>query len=187
MRAFIGCKLPPNVLTALGGIRSRFEQTGLNIRWVRPQGIHLTLRFLGEIDDEAVSAVKAVLPEVVAGLAPLALMAQGTGVFPGIKRPRVLWTGVGGDTQALDRVQRRLTQALARIGFEPEKRAFKAHLTVGRFKGRIDVKALAAALAVESGRVKTSFEATRLILFKSDLKPAGAVYSELGSALFSLK
>jgi 2'-5' RNA ligase len=104
-------------------------------------------------------------------------------VFPGIKRPRVIWTGVSGQVNQLFGLQKRLEDNLDGLGFPKENRPFKVHLTFGRVKNRLDPKRLGDALSEFSGFESAEFVADRVILYKSDLKPAGAVYTKLVEAV----
>jgi 2'-5' RNA ligase len=103
------------------------------------------------------------------------------GLFPGIKKPRVMWLGVGGQLESLFKLQSTLDENLEKSGFPREKRPFKGHLTLGRIKGKIDTKKLVDSMRSLKGVESDSFFADRIILFKSDLKPTGAVYTKLSS------
>jgi len=110
------------------------------------------------------------------------LESKGLGVFPTVKKARVLWSGIHGDVDRLATLQSDLDKRLAGIGFVPDNRNFKGHLTLGRVKGRIDGKTLASAITACGSFASASWAVERLVLFKSDLKPTGAVYSELFAA-----
>lgn len=113
----------------------------------------------------------------------ISLCAKGIGVFPGIKRPRVVWVGVSGQIESLLGLQKRLEEALEVLGFEKEKRPFNGHLTLGRIKGRIDPKRFGDALKKYVGFTSETFYADKVILYKSELKPKGAVYTKLANLL----
>lgn len=179
LRTFIAVKLPDTVLTAIGGVRERLAACGLNVRWVAVGNIHLTLKFLGEVDEDEVNRIAAVLTEAVHGFAPLRIAAAGVGVFPNVKRARVIWVGISGQLQELAALQRSIEDRLATIGYPYEKRPFSGHLTLGRVKGLIPATELAAAVGAFRDFASETFEVDRLILFKSDLRPTGAAYTEL--------
>jgi 2'-5' RNA ligase len=181
-RAFIALKLPPEVIEDLGGLQSTLKNEGLKLRWVSPGNIHLTLKFLGDVSSQKLQAVKKVIQEVAGSQALFSLESSGVGVFPSVRKARVLWTGIHGDVDRLTDLQSHLDRTLAGIGFVPDKRKFRGHLTLGRVKGRIDGGSLAAAIAACSDVASRSWTVDRLVLFKSDLKPSGAVYSELFAA-----
>jgi 2'-5' RNA ligase len=137
IRTFIAVKLPETVLAAIGGVQERMAACGLNVRWVTTGNIHLTLKFLGEVDEDEVDGIAAVLTEAVHGFAPLRLAAAGAGVFPSVKRARVIWVGLAGQLPELAALQRSIEDRLATIGYPREKRPFSGHLTLGRVKGLI--------------------------------------------------
>ncbi len=179
IRAFIAFALPDHVKSALGGVQEGLKACGLKAKWVRLQGIHLTLKFLGNIALDQIDPVAAGMAEGVRGFRPLLLGAKGIGVFPNIRKPRVIWAGLAGDLEQLVDLQRNIDVALSEIGFATEKRAFKGHLTLGRFKGRADSRKVARAMEEFSGFETQTFTSQQLVLFKSQLEPAGAVYSQL--------
>jgi 2'-5' RNA ligase len=109
----------------------------------------------------------------------MSLFAKGVGVFPGIKRPRIVWVGLSGQLESLVDLQRQLEERLEGLGFEKDKRPFKGHLTLGRVKGRLDPKQLGGALKRYGGFTSETFYAENVVLYKSELKPTGAVYTEI--------
>jgi len=179
MRAFIAFKLPEEVIVSLEDLQRSLKKQDLKLRWVHPENIHLTLKFLGDISADKIQAVKRVIQDVSLSQTVFSLKAKGLGVFPTVKKARVLWSGIHGDVIRLGNFQSNLDRALADMGFEPEKRSFRGHLTLGRIKGRVDGRTLASAFSRFGSFASPPFKAERLILFKSDLKPSGAVYKEL--------
>ena len=179
IRAFIAISLPGPVLQAIEKAQETLKGLGLKIRWVRKEGIHLTLKFLGDIDRDDVERIRAAIERATKRFSPFALRGEGIGVFPDLRRPRVVWVGVTEDVEALRALQRDLESQLDKLGFPKEKRSFKGHLTVGRVKGRLDPTRLSEALK-GLGEFRTeSFTAQSVVLFQSDLRPDGAVYSRL--------
>jgi len=179
IRTFIAIPLPEHVIEAIGNIQNRIKKTGLTMRWVKPGNIHLTLKFLGDIRPEMVGPITHCMRTCGNEYAPADLSSKGLGVFPGLKRPRVLWTGINGETDLLKAIQKRLDQSLGETGIPNDQRPFKGHLTLGRFKGHPDSKKLMAALKEFADFETGSFSADALHLYKSDLTPQGAVYSVL--------
>jgi len=179
IRTFIAFELPTAVIALLRGVQQKLKRFKLRARWVRPENIHLTLKFLGDIQHGDVDRIGVAMADAVSEFAPLSLAVKGTGVFPGIKRPRVIWVGIGGDTQALLALQNRLEEKLAPLGFPLEKRAFKAHLTLGRIKHAGNPEIIRQIINELSDLNSEDFILKQLILFKSDLKPSGAVYSHM--------
>ena len=179
MRVFIAFKMPEEVIASLEDLQRALKQQGLKLRWVHPHNIHLTLKFLGDISAEEIPAVKRVIQDVSLSQKAFSLEAKGLGVFPTVKKARVLWSGIHGDLKRLGDFQSNLDRALADMGIKPEKRRYRGHLTLGRIKEHVDGSALALAISRFGSFASPSFKAERLILFKSDLKPSGAIYQEL--------
>lgn len=178
IRAFFAIDLPAAFLEEIGRLQDKLRKTGADVRWVRPEGVHLTLKFLGNVGETTASALAAAVQAVCAAHPRLTLTLAGTGVFPDRRRPRVVWLGLQGDLDALATLQRDLEQAAEAFGFEPEKRAFSPHLTLGRVRssrGMLDL--LAAVDGLEPSPL--AFEAAEVRLIRSDLKPSGAVYTTL--------
>lgn len=179
IRAFIAIELPPAVIALLGKVQQDLKSLRVGARWVRPENIHLTLKFLGNIDPPEAENICGAMTAAAKGVAPLTLAVGGVGVFPDLKRPRVIWAGLGGKIQPLLELQRNLEDRLADVGFPKEKRSFKGHLTLGRFKEPADPATIRRAMAEYSVMPSEQFEARRIVLFKSDLNPSGAVYSHV--------
>jgi 2'-5' RNA ligase len=179
IRTFIAIKLPESIIISIREIQEYIRTNGFNLRWVRPENIHLTLKFLGDIKEDGIENVTTAIYDSVKTYVPMSLCAKGVGVFPGIKRPRVVWVGVSGQIESLVGLQKRLEEALEVLGFEKEKRPFSGHLTLGRIKGRIDPKRFGDVLKKYVGFTSETFYADKVILYKSELKPTGAVYTEI--------
>lgn len=179
IRAFVAIELPHRVIVSIAEIQSRLKAYGFNIRWVRPENIHLTIKFLGNIAAETVAPVCEAVSNAVSDYEPLSLEAGGVGVFPHMRRPRVVWIGITGRNTGLQALQKRVDAELAAMGFAKERRPFKGHLTLGRVKGDVPLKQLQEALHACGHDHGGSFAATELVLFKSDLKPTGAEYTKL--------
>ena len=158
-----------------------------SVRWTDPNGIHVTLKFLGEIPAARIPEICGVMDRAVEGLRPFPLEAEGLGCFPEADRPRVLWAGVRRQPH-LEDLQKRLEDGLERIGFPRERRAFSPHLTLGRVRDGVTGRALAdIGRAVASATLNTTagMEAGEVCLFNSLLRPAGAEYSILYRKAFA--
>ncbi len=182
IRTFIAIELTAPILASLGDLQSRMQRDlpPKLLRWVRPEGIHLTLVFLGDIPVEQVDPIAEALTEACAGHSPFTVSVAGMGCFPNVRRPRVAWVGVEEPSGALARLQHDIEQALVPLGFRPEARAFSPHLTLGRVKGggRQALEALGAY--VERAKVHIGAMKVQAVhLIRSDLRPSGAVYTEL--------
>ena len=182
IRSFIAFELPAGVISLLDNVQQELKSLRLKARWVRPQNIHLTLKFLGNIKPADIEDIGGAMADAVRDCAPFTLTVGGIGFFPGIKRPRVIWVGLGGAKPTLLNLQRNLEDRLATVGFPKEKRSFKAHLTLGRIRQAVNPNTVGQAMQDYSDLGNLQFTADRIILFKSDLKPSGAVYSQLKQA-----
>jgi 2'-5' RNA ligase len=185
IRTFVAVKLPETVLAAIGGVQAQLAVYGFNVRWVTTGNIHLTLKFIGGVHEDEVDGIAAVLTETVHGFAPLRLAAAGVGVFPSVKRARVIWVGLSGQLSEFAALQRSVEDRLATIGYPREKRPFSGHLTLGRVKGPIAASRLMTAMGALHDFASETFEVDRVVLFKSDLRPTGALYTELRQVTLS--
>lgn len=179
IRTFIGFELPEKIRSFIRDIQEDLKSNGFNARWVQPEKIHLTLKFLGNINEDDTQKVGAAIFKSTADYAPISLAAKGIGAFPGINRPRVLWIGIKGQIDMLIQLQKSLDDKLEEIGFPKENRPFKGHLTLARVKGRINQAKLINAIKKYGELESEPFIADNIILFKSDLKSTGAVYTKL--------
>lgn len=179
IRAFIAIPLPPDVIEEIGALQSELKDNGFKIRWVKPSNIHLTLKFLGDTAADKITAIEQALNTATASHGPLTLAAKGIGVFPGVRKPRVIWVGLSGQTQRLRDLHQSVESGLHQVGFAIDKRKFKSHLTLGRVKGHIDPERLIKAMQSCSHFGSESFSANRIHLYQSRLAPAGAVYTKL--------
>jgi RNA 2',3'-cyclic 3'-phosphodiesterase len=185
VRIFIAIELPPPVLDRLDDLQARLRQDlpARWVRWVRPQGMHLTLKFLGENPASRVDAVSAAMVNAAAAHAPFSLSVHGLGCFPNLRRPRVLWVGVEEPAGVLAALQRDVERALVPLGFSPEARPFSPHLTLGRVRGgaRGQIEALGQVVGRAKARVG-EMPVAAIHLMRSDLLPGGAVYTSLSVA-----
>ncbi len=183
-RAFIAVDLPESVHSFLSQAQEALKLYGFRVKWVRPQNIHLTLKFLGNTDGADIDKIVAAMALATKDCAVVSLAAKGIGVFPDIRRPRVIWAGLSGQLEILQDIQQTLDGHLADLGFPKETRGFKAHLTLGRVKGKIACDRLKAAIVKLKGIESKSFVVNRIILFKSELRPSGAVYTQVQGVNF---
>jgi 2'-5' RNA ligase len=176
--------LPPSLISLLAKVQGNLQSMGLRAKWVRPENIHLTLKFLGNINPADIDNIGEAMVDAVGEIETFNLVAGGIGVFPGINRPRVIWVGLKGQVQLLFTMQRLLEDNLAALGYKKEKRPFKGHLTLGRFKQSVNPNTIRRVLQEFGNLAGEEFTARRVIFYKSDLKPTGAVYSQLQQAAF---
>ena len=184
IRSFVAIELPEAVKEALAALQRRLRDQAppQAVRWTRPESIHLTLQFLGEVAPGQIEAIVNALREVSAERPPFTFQVMGVGVFPNPHRPRVVWAGVSEPNEPLLDLQKAVGQALAPLGFPPEKRGFTPHLTIGRaarHAGRRELSELGAAVIQAEVGVVGQVRVDHITLMKSDLRPGGAVYTPL--------
>jgi 2'-5' RNA ligase len=179
MRAFIAIDLPENIRAALRRKQAFFRSACPEANWTRPEGIHLTLKFLDEISAAKVEEVSACLRNL-GPFEKFVVAVKGYGFCPDARRPRVFWVGVEAPP-ALHRLAERIEEALQSIGFGRESRAFRPHLTLARFKEKEQraQPALQALLSQQAEDELGSFEASGFFLFESKLSPHGAEYRKV--------
>ena len=177
MRAFVAIDLADNVRAALARQQERLRAACArhgDLRWTRPEGVHITLKFLGEVSPERQPALTEALGRL-SGFRGFPVEVHGFGFFPDARHPRVLWAGVKAPP-ALAELAGRVDSALAELGFPREDRLFQPHLTLARFRmPRPDI-GLASAIDAAGAESLGSFEVNQFVLFESRLRPAGAEY-----------
>ncbi len=182
MRAFIAIDIPAPFTAGIEAVQARLKGAGVDASWPRPEGMHLTLKFLGEIGEERVPGIMRSLAAALDRKGLFALRIEGVGAFPSPASARVVWLGVSGETARLAVLQRDVEQAMAELGFAPDGRPYTPHLTIGRIK-RIRRRAEWSKALAEVANVRLpEFAVPAVGLFQSELRPTGAVYRELGRA-----
>jgi 2'-5' RNA ligase len=181
-RTFIAVPLPQPVLATAAALQALLRGQGLRFKWVRPEGMHLTLKFLGDVDPDRVPEIGQALLAAAGTMAPFTLNARGLGVFPGTRKARVLWMGLEGQLDPLMALQAAVESELSRIGFAADERPFKAHLTLARIKAPIRLSLPEPLLSKVEKDESGPFTVERICLFRSELKPTGAVYTRLAEA-----
>ena len=177
MRAFIAIVLPPEIHNELAQCQAMFRVLCPDARWTRPEGIHLTLKFLGEIADAQVGKVTQAL-STLGAIATFPVEIKGFGFFPDARRPRVFWAGVVSPPE-LAQLAHRVEEALTGIGIPREQRAYSPHLTLARFREPRPQPALADAVERQSKTSLGRFDVREFYLFESKLRPQGAEYRKV--------
>ena len=187
IRVFLAVELSSDVREKLFSLQQQLKKTLPPINWVRPESIHLTLRFLGYVEPSLISQLLSALEPIGREQDGFSIEVQGLGVFPHIKQPRIFWVGFAGNTQALHELVLEIEAALEPLGFPPEEKSYHPQLTLARIKR-------------ENARVGSAFMQTRILeskpnlgtltvdrftLVRSDLDPAGARYTPLWTVPFS--
>ncbi len=185
LRAFIAVEIPSEIQQKIHRETAHLRK-GIDslVRWVAPQNMHLTLKFLGDVSPNSLEFIKQMLRTEAENVSCFDLHLAGLGAFPNLKRPRVLYVGIQAPA-ALDALARGIESASRKLGYEPEERPFSAHLTLGRVRQN--------ANAEEQQQIRRAIEGTQVDLlgtarvdsvhlYKSDLNPGGSVYTRLYSA-----
>ena len=177
IRSFIAIDLSAPVRAALQRLRDQFAQLNSEVRWVRVEGVHVTLKFLGGVEPARLEQIHTTLVASIAGQPALRVRARGLGAFPNLRRPRVLWVGLEGE--GLAELAACVEEAMSRLDFEPEKRGFTPHVTLGRVNGmrgwsRVE-ELLKAHLSDDFGECVVD----AVTMYRSTLRPDGAVYTPL--------
>ena len=177
--------MPEELKAKISGIQDKLKTAGVDASWTRQEGMHLTLKFLGETDDKRIPEIEKALNMAVDGIAPFLLSVSGTGVFPDMRRPRVVWIGLNEDGSNLIRLQKGVEEELRKIGFQSEDRRFTPHITLGRIRSNKNMDKLLKLVEEEKSSELGGFNVSEVHLIKSELKPSGAVYTELYSVMLS--
>ncbi len=187
IRAFIAIELPDEVRRGLAGLRRELQRDEHRfVKWVDPEAIHLTLKFLGNIPSRRVTEIARAIEVAAKATAPFELDVSGLGVFPNLRQVRVLWVGIGGEVDRLKELQRGIDTELAALGFDREDRPFVPHLTLARVRqGASPSDRRSLAELVDTAVFEDKYEAKveTVSLMRSELTPAGAIYSRLSEAV----
>ncbi len=179
IRTFVAIKLTPEIISNIGRVQEELKRTDAQVKWVEPDNIHLTLKFLGHVTPEELEKVKITTKETLGPFAPFEMSVASLGAFPKIKYPRVIWMGIDKGREKLKRMASRLEERLARIGFAKEKREFSPHLTLGRVKSPKGTERLIGALSLVKASNLGNMRVTKISIMKSELKPQGPIYTSL--------
>jgi 2'-5' RNA ligase len=180
MRTFVAIGLPERLREQLETLMGELRRCDADVRWVAPKSMHLTLKFLGEIQPRDFSDIDEVLRKISASASPTRARLRGIGSFPHLRRPRVIWIGIEPDDDHLTALHSSLEDALQELGFPRDKRGFRPHLTLGRVRSSRGKDALMRAIEASEGVDLGHLQIAELTLFESDLRQKGAVYTALG-------
>ena len=179
IRSFLAIELPKAILKKVAEIQGDLKSSHADVRWVSPEKIHLTLKFFGNIEEERVEAIVSAIEDSVRQTQVFAIRAKGTGAFPHWRTPRVIWMGLIDGKGILIPFQKQLDTDLKGIGFEPEGRGFQPHLTLGRVNSSRGKEELIRRIERFREEDFGEIPVEKVILFKSDLRPSGPIYTPL--------
>ena len=185
IRSFIAIELPGELKQALAELQRKFNSAGsLPVKWVDPGNIHLTLKFLGDIDADSPGKIMKALEEAASGITSFNIEVRGLGVFPNMNRIQVIWVGLHGELEKLGQLQKRIETSLKPLGFPPENRPFTPHLTLARVRdyARPDERQkLGQVISAANFEGKYTIKVTAVNLMRSQLTREGPIYSKLGA------
>ena len=185
LRAFIALSVPPEAQRSLEPAVQQLSVVAPGaVRWVALNGLHLTLKFLGNIDGARLQEITQRMQRACRGVSPFTLTLSGVGAFPNERSPTVIWAGVKDDLDAVTKIQAGIDAEMSALGFPPEKRPFTPHLTLGRVRGRAgDAQRSLMGRAVSACSIEEtqSWLVETVQLVRSDLGPRGATYTDLAS------
>ena len=179
IRSFLAIEIPRTILKKIEEVQDDLKSSRADVRWVNPEKIHLTLKFFGNIDESRIDPIVKSIERPIQTISPFSLKVRGVGAFPHLKNPRVIWMGLVDGKEVLVSFQKQLEKELEKIGFEPEERAFHPHLTLGRMKSSKAREELTGRMERHQEEEFGDFQVERIVLFKSDLRPTGPIYTPL--------
>lgn len=185
MRTFIAIELPMAIKDYLSSLQDVLRASGADVKWVKPNNIHLTLKFLGEIDDKKIAEVTRVLETVAGAEKSFSIRLKSIGAFPNTNFPRVIWAGIDKGDNETKRIAAMLEERISGIGIPKENRPFSTHITIGRSRSglnRIKLAPMLNTLKDNPDKEGLEFKASKITLFKSTLAPSGPVYEILKEA-----
>ena len=183
LRTFIAVEISEEVRSATRALMERLGRARADVNWVRPDHLHLTLNFLGDVEPNATPAICKSAVEIATQFEPITIRCAGVGAFPKIERPRTLWLGVEEGADRLIALQAELEVAMADLGFQPEARRFQPHLTIGRVrKGGKSLEQLTEKLVDQKDFDTGTSLVRELVVYSSVLTKEGPIYTRLSGA-----
>jgi len=183
-RTFIAVEISEAVKSELSSLISSLKDVRADVKWVKLENLHLTLKFLGQTTGDQVALVKESLQEIVSKERPFLIHFSGLGGFPSLKRPRVLWVGIDEGAEFLKELSERVESTVAAIGFLRENRPFSAHLTLGRVRPTKNLQGLISKVKETRFCSAEKIEVNSLSFYKSVLTPAGSIYELIQKSPF---
>jgi 2'-5' RNA ligase len=187
IRSFLAIELPKMIHKKIEEVQGDLKSSHADVRWVSPEKIHLTLKFFGNVEEARIEPITRAIEGSIRNARIFSLRAKGIGAFPHWKNPRVIWMGLIDGKGILVPLQKQLETELGGIGFEPEGRAFQPHLTLGRVNSSRGKEELIRRMERYREEEFGEFDVERIVLFKSDLKPAGPIYTFLGEVKLGIE
>ncbi len=185
MRCFIAIPLPEYIHKQLAQIQSQLKETGADVKWVNSGNIHLTLKFLGEVEEAKSKTISEELKKISCKHTNFKTCAGELGTFPTLSNPRVIWIGINKNEDKIIKLQKGIEEVFQSLDFEKETRPFHPHLTLGRVRDKKNIQSLIQKIKSSLSLQDNCFAADKIVLLKSALKPQGAEYTTIDE--FKLK
>ena len=185
MRAFIAIELSPDLRKRLASLEEQLKSSGADVKWVKPENIHLTLKFLGEIDERQLGEITKIIQETAGKNKPFYIRLASPGAFPKTNFPRVIWIGIDKGDSETKQIAKALEEEIVKVGIPQENRPFSSHITLGRVRSGLNREKLVKNLGVLASNPpqdSPEFLVTKITLFKSTLTPSGPIYEALKEA-----
>lgn len=180
VRTFIGIDIGEDIRERAVALQGKLAQSGTEIKWVAPGNVHVTLLFLGEVDEREILSICRAVEEVASRHKPFSMKVERVGSFPNLRRPRILWVGVGQGSQELCSLHDALEPPLLKLGcYRREERKYAPHITLGRVKSDRPVDALATALRANAAWQGGEVDVGEVLVMSSELGPTGPTYAVL--------
>jgi 2'-5' RNA ligase len=178
MRTFIAVELTEEFKKKIEEVQTPLKRLGTDVSWVKPGNVHATLKFLGEVSEDKIEKVFGGAEKALEGIKGFKLSLKDLGCFPNMRKPRVVWIGVEKGKEELSIMAGKIEQEMENIGYPKENRGFSPHLTIGRVKSSKNIEKLAEQIKKTSFQTE-EIEIKEVVVMKSQLNPAGAVYTPL--------
>ncbi len=184
IRSFIAIELDKEIQNQLSQIQKQLKTSGADVKWVEKDNIHLTLKYLGEIDEKKSESIKSILNEIAKSTKQFEISLKDIGAFPKIEFPRVIWVGLDKGAKESIELAGKIDEALSGLGFQKETRPFAAHLTIGRVRSPKNKDALKEKVQTANRTPLTANQqlVSSIILFQSALTPRGSIYTKLNES-----
>jgi len=183
VRVFVAVEVSTEVRASAGDLIGRLSLAAADVKWVAPENMHLTLKFLGDVHLRETARICDAVAKATENVDPFVLEIGGVGAFPNVARPRTIWLGGGDGEEELVRLQHEIEKQLGKLGFRPEGRRFATHLTIGRVRrGGETAAKLGEIITNEDNFQAGKMPIAEVVVFSSRLEPTGPIYEPLGRA-----
>ena len=179
IRTFIAIEIPEDIRNRIAILQSGIKGLGGKTTWVKPENMHLTLKFLGETEQSRIKNISNALADIVSLTNQFEIRFKGVGAFPNFSKPKVFWIGTEGDNNAFVELATKIDQQMSEVGFKPETRRFSAHLTIGRVWDRMGIEPVINLLQQEKKFTPGEFVVKHVSFIKSELTRQGPIYTTL--------